>query len=683
MRDSLTTKSSAPILEKTGTSPADISRQAIALCPLLLALWAVIVASLAARAELPDAPRRTKSEVALRGVEWCQTHQRFSRAALQRQRNTTNNGCPTEGACDIPTVRDQWVVGPQTPITTIRLKFNVFAFDNGDFPAASTQEVTEQVAQINSDFLPSRVQFVYALEVIHDEAYLFFDDSEEAAMKTSYADHPEQQLNVYVLYINGGYLGVATFPWDPVALADLGGVIIDADHFGSGEKTLTHELGHALGLWHTHHGVSEFDGETCFDDDDPCDCPCYEAADGSLADTAGDFCSDTPPTPVNYTCADPGVTDSCSSIPWGTTSPENFMSYAPDTCYSEFTEHQTSRLKCWINDQLTSWIGAPSLTVSDSVSPLNDAMIVFANTPLGGSSSESFTIANDGDAELVIGSWVSSHSAFSLIPTNPYGPAGDVTISPGELPIDVQVQFMPTEERGYDELIGIASNDPGTPVFWLTVTGTGIANQSGISLVADGYSVNPSTPVLLTATVIGPSGSPVGSGEPVDFATAASGSGIPTTVLTDSTGQASVTWIPGELGYWQITATHEANVDSVWIDVVPGAVTCTQSNVTPISIGDTQSTYLAEFRFENSSGNPISYEDVAWEPPSIGVLDSPEDRTDSLGQVQSNIITSESGATTITACLPNYGQCCAQQAIFQVGPAPRIPRVEPCHYPAL
>ena len=46
---------------------------------------------------------------------------------------------------------------------------------------------------------------------------------------------------------------------------------------GAGGKTMSHEMGHCLGLWHTHHGVDEVS-----------ECgSCYERADGLNGDITG------------------------------------------------------------------------------------------------------------------------------------------------------------------------------------------------------------------------------------------------------------------------------------------------------------------------------------------------------------------------------------------------------------
>jgi hypothetical protein len=113
---------------------------------------------------------------------------------------------------------------------------------------------------------------------------------------------------------------------------------------------LTHEAGHTLGLWHTHHGVSECPSG------DPCVWDCYEHA-GSNSDTTGDFASDTPPTPTNNTCNPPGGNDPCPpNLPWGDTQPENYMSYGGPDCWTMFTEQQNGRMHCWINAVLAGWL---------------------------------------------------------------------------------------------------------------------------------------------------------------------------------------------------------------------------------------------------------------------------------------------------------------------------------------
>jgi subtilisin-like proprotein convertase family protein len=227
----------------------------------------------------------------------------------------------------------------------MRIHFNVFCNTDGTTCAATQASVDAQVVQLNADFAPSKIEFCYTTEFINNTTYRQFADSEETAMKNAYADLPGTQLNVYVVNITAGYLGVGTFPWDADALGNLGGLIIDDNWFGSGQKTLTHEVGHCVGLWHTHHGVSEVTACSA----------CYERADGLNGDTTGDFAGDTAPTPTNFNCTGPGGTDSCSATAWGLTDPQNYMGYAPDSCYTEYSPHQFGRMHCWSEQVLTVW----------------------------------------------------------------------------------------------------------------------------------------------------------------------------------------------------------------------------------------------------------------------------------------------------------------------------------------
>lgn len=280
---------------------------------------------------------------------WCRTQQIWELRKGKQSYSQTE--CPIEGQCDVPAKRDLFVPAADRPVTTLRIRIVIFAYDNGSSPTATQAGVDSQMVRLNEDFLPSRIQWCYTTAFVNStryrNPYSWSDFDEE---KLLFARDPENQINVFV---NAG-LGFAfgTFPWDPVAVSARGGVVIDSIMFGIGRSYLTHELGHCIGLWHTFHGVSEVN--QCSS--------CYERADHLNGNTTGDFCSDTDPTPVNYACVPPGGVDPCSNEPWGETDPEDYMSYAPDFCWKYFSAQQYGRSLCWISDKLSGWRIYPDYT---------------------------------------------------------------------------------------------------------------------------------------------------------------------------------------------------------------------------------------------------------------------------------------------------------------------------------
>ncbi len=127
-------------------------------------------------------------------------------------------------------------------------------------------------------------------------------------------------LNIWL--VDFGYLGIATFPWDDAGAAGIDGIRVQysslpggsATHYDEG-KTVTHETGHWLGLFHTFQ--------------DGCGSP-------------GDEVADTP-AQASPSTGCPTGRDSCTAP--GLDPIHNYMDYSYDACYQSFTVDQVARMK--------------------------------------------------------------------------------------------------------------------------------------------------------------------------------------------------------------------------------------------------------------------------------------------------------------------------------------------------
>ncbi len=310
------------------------------------------------------------------------------------------SGCPTEGACDVPATRD----GTSTSAKTVNVIVHVMNSSSGQGPSGVGQaEVDAGMAQLAADYAGTGISFNLVATRFHNDndfhcitKYHPYNSTWYAdilAMKDQYAEDPANSCNIFISCQDsspfGVLLGIGTFPWDPDALTNRGGLWMNSAYWGAGQKTAAHEMGHCLGLWHTHHGVSEV--TSCGS--------CYEFASGVEGDVRGDFCSDTPPTPTNYNCSPPGGSD-CQGTAWGATQPENYMGYAPDSCYDTFTSQQVSRMHCWSAAATPGWLsgceatGPPTAPTGLSATAASDTEIDLSWTDAS-SDEDQFAIERD------------------------------------------------------------------------------------------------------------------------------------------------------------------------------------------------------------------------------------------------------------------------------------------------
>ena len=115
----------------------------------------------------------------------------------------------------------------------------------------------------------------------------------------------------------------------------------------------------------------------------------------------------------------------------------------------------------------------PDITVTDSVSPTDNQQIPFGNVTESSSSSETVTVTNDGNADLIIGNITQNNALaapFSITSDNCSGQ----TVSPSSS-CTVTVRFLPLATGTFSDSFDIPSNDPDENSVTVSVSGTGEA----------------------------------------------------------------------------------------------------------------------------------------------------------------------------------------------------------------
>ncbi len=209
---------------------------------------------------------------------------------------------------------------------TINVQFHHIT--RGSEGAITEEQRKKQMDVLNQAYSRKGIKFTYKPEsvvTVNKPAWfsMGMGSIAESEAKTELQLAPENNLNIYTAELQSGLLGWATFPFDMAGNPKRDGVVVLYSTFPGGDaapynegQTLTHEVGHWLGLYHT-----------------------FQGGCGGMGDELDDTPSHEGPV---FGCPGDGSNGACNP---GEKAPiHNYMNYTDDGCMNEFTDGQFERI---------------------------------------------------------------------------------------------------------------------------------------------------------------------------------------------------------------------------------------------------------------------------------------------------------------------------------------------------
>jgi hypothetical protein len=249
---------------------------------------------------------------------------------------TTHRGCATKDLSEAEIAADAAKMAARADISYITADRNIPVYwhsvrSSSGTGGVTSQQIADSIAVLNDAYAGTSFSFTLVATTTTNNGtwYTCSGGSCESQMKSALRQGGSNALNVYSNNMGGGLLGWATFPSSYASNPSNDGVVILAASVPGGSAvpynegdTLTHEVGHWLGLYHTFQGG------------------CSTSNDG-VSDTNAER------SPA-YGC--PTGRDSCAGKKYVGLDPiTNFMDYTDDYCMFEFTAGQAARMSAQWN----------------------------------------------------------------------------------------------------------------------------------------------------------------------------------------------------------------------------------------------------------------------------------------------------------------------------------------------
>lgn len=286
-------------------------------------------------------------------------------------------------------------------IYMLKVYFHVMRKSDGT-GGHSSQDVYESFNILNRDFNSHGIYFIWNgnIDYIDDSSKYYYPNSNIF----TYNNH-QDGIDIYLFpdEVSEGYEGGLANGVGNSSELYVGGLYWKSPYPSLvTSHVVSHEMGHVLGLWHTHHGTMYEGGDAS---------QCAELVDGSNSDTCGDYIEDTP--------ADPHLNFNVNPITcqWlGTGIDANGDYYAPDTrlimsytdirCMDYFSSKQGERMKDAVSTLshlqsciVSPYISGPSVVCDSAIYNINNlpagATVSWTLTPDNNYTTDHITLQSD------------------------------------------------------------------------------------------------------------------------------------------------------------------------------------------------------------------------------------------------------------------------------------------------